>query len=331
VVFGETKKKLLLLLADGKFHSGTELSTELGLSRSAIWKHLHALMEQGIHVSAVNGKGYRFTKPIELFNQADIQQALSKDIQSLISSFEIHFQINSTNSYLVEKSRQGAATGVVCLAELQTDGKGRRGREWVSPFGSNIYLSILWRYDQGPATISGLSLAAGVAVIRALGQFKINDVGLKWPNDIYWQQQKLGGILVEVSGEAEGPCCVVLGIGLNVHLDQQEAGKIDQPWVDLQHITDQNPPSRNVLAAALINELLPVMAEYENKGFSHYLEEWRDYDCMRNKAVTLHMGYNQQEGIVQGIDDNGLLLLTRQDGVTQAFASGEVSFSATSL
>ena len=326
--FCKIKKKLLLLLADGEFHSGTELSSEFGLSRTAIWKHLHALTELGINVSAVSGKGYRLDRAIELFNRTEIHQALSTDVRSLISLFELHFQIHSTNSYLVEQSQNSAATGTICLAEFQTNGKGRRGREWVSPFGSNIYLSILWRYENGPAAISGVSLAAGVAAIRALNQFNISDVGLKWPNDIYWQDQKLGGILVEVSGEAEGPCCVVLGIGLNLYLDEQEAENINQPWTDLNRITGQGVPSRNALAASLINELLPVIARFESQGFNHYLEEWRDYDCMRDKAVTLHMGYNRLEGIVQGIDDNGMLLLKRQDGKTQVFASGEVSFRA---
>ena len=110
---------------------------------------------------------------------------------------------------------------MVCFAEHQSAGKGRRGRQWVSPFGSNIYMSILWRFQQdGIACTAGLSLAVGVAVIRALKTYGFNEVGLKWPNDIYCQGKKLGGILIEVSGEADGPCAVIIGLGLNLFLPE---------------------------------------------------------------------------------------------------------------
>ena len=323
----EIKKKLLLLLADGRFHSGSELAAVLGVSRSAIWKQLNTLPELGIDIAAVSGKGYRLEKAIDWLDATRIELFLTKASRALLSRLEIHQQLTSTNSHLMERARDDAASGTVCLAEYQTAGRGRRGREWVSPFGGNIYLSILWRFQQGPAVLSGLSLAAGVAAIRALQCFDISGLGLKWPNDIYWQGKKLGGILVEISGEANGPCSVVLGIGLNVSLSEKEAQHISQAWIDLQAILNGAAPSRNRLSAALLNELLPVIACYEKQGLQHYLQAWRSYDCMLNRPVTLHLGQNSITGVVHGINADGMLLLKGKDGRIQVFTSGEVSFN----
>ena len=314
-------------MANGEFHSGTELSDALGVSRSAVWKQMNGLAELGLQHSAVSGKGYRLDKPLELLTHLEINKAVNDQARALISSFEIHDQIDSTNNYLVERSHNNAPSGSICFSEYQTAGKGRRGRQWVSPYGSNIYLSILWRFQQGPAAISGLSLAIGVAVIRALKQHHVNDIGLKWPNDIYSQGKKLGGILVEVSGETDGPCSAVIGLGLNLYLPETEAETITQAWTDLSKITGENKLFRNNLAGTLLNHLLPVIAEYEGVGIKAYLDEWRDYDCLKGKSATLYIAQQQFEGIVQGIDDNGMLLIKRADGNVQTFASGEVSFS----
>ncbi|MCF7963944.1 MAG: bifunctional biotin--[acetyl-CoA-carboxylase] ligase/biotin operon repressor BirA [Methylobacter tundripaludum] len=327
----DKQKKILSLLADGEFHSGTELAAELGISRSAVWKQLSGLSDFGLQYSAVSGKGYRLDNALELLAASEINEAVDDRAGALISSLEIHDQIDSTNRYLVGRSQHNAVSGTVCLAEYQTAGKGRRGRQWVSPYGSNIYLSILWRFQQGPAAISGLSLAIGVAVIRALKQHRINDVGLKWPNDIYSQGKKLGGILVEVSGETDGPCSAVIGLGLNLFVPEMEAQSITQAWTDLSKITGQTRLFRNKLAGTLLNHLLPVIAEYEGVGIQAHLDEWRSYDCLIGKPATLFIGQQQFEGIVQGIDDNGMLLIERPDGSVQTFASGEVSFSGSAL
>jgi len=324
----ERQKKIINLLADGEFHSGTDLAEKLGVSRSAIWKQLNGLAELGLGHAGVSGKGYRLNRPVELLDQEKIYQAVDSRTQDLISSFEIHDQIHSTNSYLMESSQNNTSTGIICLAEHQTAGKGRRGRTWVSPYGSNIYLSILWRFQQqGPAALSGLSLAIGVAAIRALKHQQIQGIGLKWPNDLYCQEKKLGGILVEVSGESDGPCVAVVGLGLNLFLPEAEAENITQSWTDLTKITGKNRLPRNQLAGTLVNHLLPVIAGFEHAGIKTYLDEWRMYDCLKNRSVTLHSGNRQIEGIVGGIDDDGLLVMKRQDGTVQLFASGEVSFN----
>lgn len=328
----EKQKKVISLLADGQFHSGTELAQALGVSRSAIWKHLQGLEDLGLYHTAVTGKGYRLEKPLEFLAIPEITARLNLTARSVLAELEIHDQIDSTNRYLAERAAlRNAASGSVCLAEQQTAGKGRRGRHWVSPFGSNIYLSLLWRFQQGYAGTAGLSLAMGVAVIRALRELGVASVGLKWPNDIYSHGKKLGGILIEVSGEAEGPCHAVIGLGLNVYLPERQATSITQAWTDLSRLAGGAFPGRNRLAAGLLNHLLDVLLEFEAKGIAGFVDEWRAYDCLNGQQARLFIGGQQLDGRVSGIDDNGLLLLELADGGIQAFASGEVSFHPSPL
>ncbi len=322
-----SQKSILTLLADGRFHSGTELAIVLGVSRSAVWKQLKILDELGLHYQAVSGKGYRLERALELLDDAVILNRIDGKTRILITSFERFDRIASTNAYLLRQTSEAASSGSVCLAEQQTAGKGRRGREWVSPFGSNIYLSILWRFQASPMVISGLSLAVGVAVIRALKVHYPLNFQLKWPNDIYFQAKKLGGILVEVSGESGGPCMAVVGLGLNLYLRPDDAVNINQAWIDLSQIIGQHAVKRNHLLVTLLDQLLPMLAGFEDAGLNAYLEEWRSYDCLKDNIATLYVGESRYEGLVRGIDDRGLLLLERADGSIQAYASGEVSFS----
>lgn len=322
--FSIIRKSILALLADGQFHSGADLSKSLGISRTAIWKQLNFLKALGLDFSAVSGKGYRLDKPLELLEREIILAILKPAVAKRLNNFYIHDSLTSTNTFLFEQTEPVGAE--VCLAEFQSAGKGRRGRQWVSPFGSNIYLSISWRYQQGPAAVSGLSLATGVAVVRALRRMAFNDVGLKWPNDVYWQQKKLGGILVEVRGDAEGPCTVVVGIGLNVDLSVDDAVDIDQPWVDLKQINNIEGPIRNQLVASILDELIPIMADFDETGITPFVDEWRTYDCMCDKLVTLSVGAQKITGIVRGINEQGLINLQQIDGNIVAYASGEVTF-----
>ena len=326
VLISEKQKAILALLSDGQFHSGSELANVLKISRSAVWKQLGSLADLGLPYSAISGKGYRLERPLELLAENEIVESIDAKIKSLINEIEIFDQIPSTNTYLMERNHDNAASGTVCLAEQQSAGRGRRGRQWVSPFGCNIYMSILWRFQTSPMAISGLSLVIGIAVIRVL-QFQYGDIfQLKWPNDIYCKGKKLGGILVEVSGESEGPCAAVIGLGLNIYLPETAAAEITQQWTDLCKITGQLCHDRNALVGELLNQLLPLISEFEKVGVASYLDEWRQYDCLKDKPATLHIGQHSYQGIVKGIDDQGLLLITKPDGNTQAYASGEVSF-----
>ncbi|GAB4265863.1 MAG: bifunctional biotin--[acetyl-CoA-carboxylase] ligase/biotin operon repressor BirA [Methylomicrobium sp.] len=324
----EQQRRILALLADGSFHSGSALAEALGVSRTSVWKQLSVLSDLGLEYAAISGKGYRLARPIEFLDRTRILSALDPDLETLVPRLEIYDCLDSTNTRLVELAKEQLPSGIVCLAEFQSAGRGRRGRHWVSPFGCNIYLSLLWRFTSGPAVISGLSLAIGVAVVRALSRLGFSDVGLKWPNDIYCQARKLGGILVEVVGETHGPCTTVIGLGLNVYLPEQNAKTIDKPWTDLTRIANGEPVSRNRLVGELLNELLPVVCAYENEGLARYLDEWRRYDCLYGQPVSLFQADAVISGNALGIDDNGLFLIEVEDGNVRRFASGDVSFSS---
>lgn len=323
----QTQKNIVSLLADGRFHSGTELAHSLGITRAGVWKHLQSLDELDLAYVAVSGKGYRLQHPLELLDKTVILQHIVPEQRSKISSLEIYDRIPSTNTHLLQNGSRNAPSGAVCLAEQQTHGKGRRGRQWISPFGKNIYLSVFWRFQTSPSALGGLSLAAGVAVMRALQREFGEAFQLKWPNDIYYDGKKLGGILVEVSGESDGPCIAVIGLGLNISLSQTEAAPITQAWTDLSSVLGPDRVSRNRLTAALIDCLLKILSDYEWSGIGPYLEEWRSYDFLKDKPGTLYIGEKGYSGIVKGIDDSGMLLMEHDDGNLRAYASGEVSFN----
>jgi BirA family transcriptional regulator, biotin operon repressor / biotin---[acetyl-CoA-carboxylase] ligase len=327
VPISRSQLTILAILADGRFHSGTELAAALTMSRSAVWKHVNSLSALGLHYFAISGKGYSLDRPLELLDKSKILAAINTPARSLIGNLDIFDCIASTNSYLAEQAKQGGISGSICLAEQQTAGKGRRGRHWVSPFGSNIYLSILWRFQVSPVAISGLSLVIGIAIIRTLKSIYHKDFQLKWPNDIYFGNKKLGGILVEVTGESEGPCTAVIGLGLNLYLSAANAEPITQQWTDLSKITVENQLNRNMLVGILLEQLLTIIADFERNGITAYVDEWRSYDCLKDQSATLFVGQRCYAGTVRGINNQGLLMMEMTDGSTQAFASGEVSFS----
>jgi BirA family biotin operon repressor/biotin-[acetyl-CoA-carboxylase] ligase len=220
-----------------------------------------------------------------------------------------------------------ARAGYVCLAERQTAGRGRRGGNWVSPFGSNVYLSVSWGFNTGTAALSGLSLVVGVAVARVLRASAAADIGLKWPNDILWAGRKLAGILIEMSGEATGPCTAVVGIGINVRMPAHQGATIGQPWVDLTEVMAGEPLGRNELVAQLLNSVLPTLESFEKKGLEPFLDEWHRLDVFHGKNVVLKQPAGEVAGRVMGVDARGCLLLDH-DGVQRSYGSGEVSLRA---
>jgi len=318
------KKALLNLLSDGQFHSGEELARTLGLSRTAIWHLIHELETLGLELSAVPGKGYRLSRTLELLDEDLIRAFLSEAALPLAPRLEIHDELDSTNSHL---ARQAEGSPAVCLAETQTAGRGRLGRTWLSPFGGNILMSVSWHFDDH-AAIVGLSLGVGVAVIRALKCSGVAEAGLKWPNDILWRGRKLGGILLEVSGEAHGRHAVVIGIGLNLHIPPKHGRNIDQAWTDLVQVSGAAVPSRNRLIASVLNELLPLLRDYAQAGLTALLDEWRAYHCLHGKPVIVHQGEHRIRGLVAGVTDAGLLVLDCEEGGRREFASGDVRLRA---
>jgi BirA family biotin operon repressor/biotin-[acetyl-CoA-carboxylase] ligase len=317
-----SRRQLLQLLSDGEYHSGEALGQAIGVSRMAVWKHINALRETGVELQTLRGKGYRLTAAVELLDRDLICLAAAPETTARLESVEILLDIDSTNNHLRTLALQGAPAGSVCLAERQHAGRGRRGRDWVSPFAANLYFSLLWRISAGAMALGGLSLVTGIAVVRSLRCFGIEAAGLKWPNDILVNNAKLAGILIDIVGESTGPCAVVIGIGVNVCMPQT-AG-IDQPWTDLGALAGRTTVSRNRLAACLLDNLLPAIAQFETQGLQPFMEEWQRYDVVHGRTVDLHLPNEIISGVACGIDAGGALLVETETG-RRRFTSGEVS------
>lgn len=311
-------KQILMQLADGQFHSGEELGEALGVSRAAVWKQLKKLDELQIPFSSVKGKGYRLHDTIELFDEALIRSGLTQRLDQL----DILLDIPSTNTYLFERAADHMGKHYAALAEKQSHGRGRRGRQWVSPFGKNLYLSLLVPFSGGMASLEGLSLVTAIAVEKALTSLGIDAVGLKWPNDIYADGRKLAGILLEVTGEYNSHCQVVIGIGLNLALSEDDAAAIDQPWVDLSSL--KPGLSRNSVAAAVLNELLVAVTDFRQHGFAPYQQYWTERDVFHNKEVQISSASWQMAGKVKGVNRKGELMLQTERG-TEVISAGEIS------
>ncbi|GAA6186902.1 bifunctional biotin--[acetyl-CoA-carboxylase] ligase/biotin operon repressor BirA [Aliiglaciecola sp. NS0011-25] len=316
--FNFSRTLILQRLADGQFHSGEVLGQELGLSRAAVSKHIKGLCELGLDIFRVTGKGYRLAKSLTLLEHRKIAQLLPQVMQSQINVQNV---IDSTNQFIRDMNVK-PSNGYVCLAEAQTAGRGRRGRTWVSPYGSSIYMSMFWSFAGGYQAINGLSLVIGIAVVKALQTLSVKGAMLKWPNDVYLQDKKLAGILVEVEGQMGAACDCILGVGLNIDLPKK-ALNIDQPWTDLVQATGLTI-DRNVLAATLIDELTKALTIFETQGLRPFISQWAELDYFYDKPVKLMIGNQCVYGKVKGIDNDGALLLEK-DGKIETFHGGEIS------
>lgn len=315
---------LISLLADGEFHSGEEIGSLLGVSRAAVWKQIQKVENFGLTVESIRGKGYRLSKKIGLLDESLIKANI-KETGHLISELEIHSSIGSTNDRAQEKIRFGCESGVICLAEHQSSGRGRRGRAWVSPFAQNIYMSVIWHFNEGVSQLEGLSLCVGVAVANALTSLGVEGVELKWPNDVHVNGRKISGILIEMSGDADGRCSVVVGVGLNLSLEKEHAISIDQPWTDLSSVIPEKVAmNRNLLTSRLIEEIITILREFSLYGFNKFKDQWQQFDSYFGKKVVVHLGGSKIEGVSQGIDERGAILLLTPEGV-KTFSGGEIS------
>ena len=320
---------LLPLLANGDFHSGQDLAAALGVSRTAVWKQLNKLEVLGLEIESVKGRGYRIPGGIDLIDESRVRSAMGASGLDLLSELSIGEVIDSTNMEALRRVEEGAISGLVCTAEQQTAGRGRRGRSWVSPFARNLYVSTMWEFSQGAAALDGLSLAVGVAVARALTGLGLPDVQLKWPNDILYEGKKLGGVLLEMVGDATGQCQVVVGIGVNVRMPDDAAGAIDQAWTDVGAMTSStNCPGRNELLGALLDQLLPLLAGFERSGFIPWREAWQALDAHAGKSVILSTGGDKAAGVARGVDARGALQLETGVGI-QSVYGGEISMRVT--
>ena len=318
-------QEILTLLADGQFHGGDELGEVVGVSRAAVWKQIQKLQDAGLDVQSVRGKGYRLAYPMEWLDQDQIRSQLHGGAAALLKDLEIHSLTTSTNDIAMQRAAAGVGSGYVCMAEQQTSGRGRRGRSWVSPFASNLYVSIVWEFYQGAAQLEGLSLATGVAVANALKRLGVPSIGLKWPNDLLVGGAKLSGILLEMTGDPSGRCQVVLGVGVNHRLPMSAAVDIDQAWTRLEDICPGL--GRNVVAAAVLSELLLMLKRFAASGFEAFQEEWLELDVYSGREVVIKTGAADICGIAQGVDSTGGLVL-EIEGERQIIKGGEMSLRA---
>lgn len=315
--------KLLTILSDGEYHSGEELGRYLGISRTAIWKQIQKIDALGLAVESQKGCGYRIAGGLDLLVQELIRNQLSESAQELLVNLEIQSSVTSTNELARRQAEDGNASGLVLFAEQQTSGRGRRGRQWVSPYGYNLYLSLVWGFEGGVQAIEGLSLAVGVAVLRGLKRWGVEGVELKWPNDLLWKKRKVGGILLEVIGDPSGFCQVVIGIGINVGMPDKYSQSIDQDWANLNHLLVGNV-GRSDLGGAIVDEVLLLLGRYHEEGFRGCREEWLQHDAYADSPVKLLMMNKSMEGIARGVDESGGLKL-EVDGEIQIFSGGEIS------
>jgi BirA family transcriptional regulator, biotin operon repressor / biotin---[acetyl-CoA-carboxylase] ligase len=314
------KYQLIQLLADGKFHSGEELGNKLQVSRSAIWKTLHDFTALGIEVHRIKGKGYQLSKKLELLDLDHLNALIAASIKQYIT-IEILTEIDSTNRYLLS-NLPFKTSGTIVFAEHQTHGRGRLHRKWFSPFGANIYFSILWSFDKDPSELKGLSLAAGIAVVNTLERYGITQVQLKWPNDILWQNKKLAGVLIEMTAETHACTQIVLGIGLN--LQMPNFANIDQEWIDVASICHRKL-ERNLMASLLIEEVVEMLQTFAQKGFANYFKHWQALDASFGKPVKLLTTQQTFEGTSNGINRQGEFILVDTDGKERRFLQGDVS------
>ncbi len=321
----EAERQLLLQLAAGPV-SGDALAAREGLTRAAVWKRIEALRHAGVAVSAVPGRGYRLAQPLDLLEAQAILAALPDEVHPV--ALEVAWTLDSTNAELLRRPAPEHGCTVL-LAERQTGGRGRRGRQWVSPLAAHVYLSVSRRFEGGLSRLGGLSLVAGVAACEALHGLGLTQVRLKWPNDLVvmaGDMCKLGGLLVEGGGEVAGSSRAVIGLGVNVRMPDAQAAGIDQPWVDIARLGP--PPSRNALVAALLAHLLPALALFDRQGLAPFLSRHAALDALRGQQVVVHAASGPFSALALGIAEDGALRVREESGNERCVHAGDVSVRA---
>ena len=315
---------ILNILADGKFHSGEALAQHFKVTRATIWNAVQHAENLGIEIFSVRGRGYKLPHAISLLDKNLVLQAIGE--QRAWFTLEVLDEVASTNTYLMQNKHAAHATCVA--AHVQTNGKGRRGRIWVSQLGASLTFSLLWRFQCGAAALSGLSLCVGVALIRALRDFDVNVAQLKWPNDVLVDGKKLAGILIELQGDLEGPSAAVIGVGINLNLPKNVLESIDQPAIDLASI---NSVDQNRLLGNMLRHLADVLSGFEAQGFIGLRDEWLSYHAYENKPVRMLLPNGTEvSGVVKGVAEDGILQVETALGL-QRFSAGEISLRGPSL
>jgi BirA family biotin operon repressor/biotin-[acetyl-CoA-carboxylase] ligase len=313
-------------LADGQFHSGEELAAHLGVSRSAVWKAMRALKSLGTPFEAVRNRGYRLTHAAEPLEPAAIREALEPEARAAVTRIDVAWTLESTNSALLARPNPPSGACEVLLAEYQSAGRGRRGRTWLAPPGGSICLSFNWTFREVPRDLAGLGLAIGVCARRALIGLGAADVALKWPNDLLVHAGKLGGVLIELRAEAQGPACVVVGIGMNVALGKATLRRIAAAGAVATDLAGAGLASvpRNRVVAALVSSCIAGLRQFEREALKPFIADWGQADALHGKPVDVSGPQGVVTGLASGVDVHGALLLDTPNGVLR-FISGDVS------
>ena len=303
--------RVLTLLRPDRRISGAELGERLSLTRAAIWKQIDQLRELGVDVHAERGTGYRLGRPLEL---------LDLDV---LADTEVLIQVDSTNDYL-RRARKNAPpkSGYAVLAEHQTAGRGRRGRAWYSPLASNVCASVYWQFAEGFAALSGFPVAVAVSLAEAFDPSG-DAIEIKWPNDLYYRRAKLGGILLDLHGEMEGPSDVIVGVGINVSMPRPM--HIDRPWTDLNAALGR-PVSRNDAARKTVAAIRAACQKFSDCGLEGFVDAYNNRDMLRNQWISWQEGSVRREGEAAGVSATGGLVV-RTDQGDRVLSAGEVTVS----
>lgn len=311
---------VLRLLTHDRFRSGEELSRVLGLSRASIHNLVERAREMGVEVHAVRGRGYRLAMPYSWLDGL----ALAPAGRAAGYLVQVHERLSSTNSHLLLQAQQGGSHKSVVAAEIQTAGRGRRGREWLAPLGNSLAFSVLWRFRRPLTALSGLSLAVGLAVVRTLHRLGVERARVKWPNDILVEEGKLAGILIETHGDMLGEATAVIGIGINVRVSEALRAEVPVPVADLAGVMDA-PPDRNDLLLAILAEMDGVLGVFDRHGFAPFVSEWQRCHAWQGRSVRVSgAGPADIAGVARGVDATGALCLHTANGDCLVH-SGEVS------
>jgi BirA family biotin operon repressor/biotin-[acetyl-CoA-carboxylase] ligase len=311
-------------LADGRFHSGERIARSLGRSRATLSEALKRAPELGLEIFSVPGRGYRLAEPIEFLDAA----AVSRSLAGSGVRVEVLDEVDSTSTRLMHAASAGAGSGTCLAAEWQSAGRGRRGRPWVSALGGSLTFSLLWRFERGAGHLAGLSLAMGAAVARALGSCGVDRVQVKWPNDVVVDFRKIAGILVETTGDVQGPSIAVVGVGVNYRLGERTLERIDQAVTDVVRCA-RAAPSRNALLAALLAELAASLRRFELAGFSAERDAWRAMHAYQGRPVRVLPAHDPAfDAVVADVAVDGTLVVTLPDGRPLTLASAEISLRA---
>ncbi len=319
---GSARFSLLRMLADGQVHATETVLRTLGLSAIELGALISDLEALGAHVLPAGGFGLRLEEPVDLYDPVLLAERLKTTSPGL--HLELLDECPSTNTALAARAKAGAAHGTVLVCEHQSAGRGRRGNTWVSALGGSVTFSIVWRFSRGAAELAGLSLAVAVGAAKALEALGAQNIAVKWPNDLFSNGAKLGGILVETMGEAGGPTAAIVGLGINLRLSRAVRERIASPATDIA-TSSGSMPSRTAALAGLTSSVASSLELFSREGFAPFRQAWLERHAWQGRQVVLSQADTRlAEGEVIGIAEDGALELASEQGIRR-FHNGEIS------